>query len=214
MVFGAISAGIGAIGGIIKGVQSYKMMKEAQNKINNFKHQELTNPYKNLTPSTLGADLMREEQARRDASMVDFVASAGVRGLGSLGVIQQGSNDNLWKTAVHLDEQQKNIDMMAASQDVRNQEIIEQRKREELAGYGQMLDVGRHGVFQSFADVSNSFGYMQQLWDANSQKALSMVNPQMAGMKPTLTNAGMLQQIGGLQPVGLGADMTGVGRIV
>jgi len=136
-----------AIGGAISGFSSIKegknMMKAGQAGMDNFEWQDLTNPYKDLAPSTAGADMQREEAARNTATSVNALRSAGVRGVVG-GVQQVQAQNNLVNKgiAANIDEQQKALDMAAAGQDVNNMMTMEKRQGDELAGYGNMINVG------------------------------------------------------------------------
>lgn len=136
-----------AIGGAISGfgkIKRGKAMEAAgQAGIDNFEWQDLSNPYKNLAPSTAGAEMRREEAARQSATSVNALRSGGVRGIvGGVGQVQAQNNLVNKDIAVGIDEQQKNLDMAAAGQDINNQSIMERRQENELAGYGNMVDVG------------------------------------------------------------------------
>lgn len=136
-----------AIGGAISGFGSIKdgkkMMAAGQAGIDNFKWQDLSNPYKNLTASTQGAEMRADEGARATATAVNALQQGGNRALvGGIGKVQAQNNLLNRDIAANLDEQNKAIDMAAAGQDVNNQSIIEKRQGDELAGYGNMINVG------------------------------------------------------------------------
>lgn len=136
-----------AIGGAVSGFSTIKegkqMIKAGQQGIDNFAWQDLSNPYKNLAPSTAGADLRREEAARTTATSVNALQQGGNRALvGGVGKVQAQNNLVNRDIAADLDEKQKAIDMAAAGQDVNNQNMIEKRQQDELAGYGNMVNVG------------------------------------------------------------------------
>lgn len=136
-----------AIGGAISGfgkIKRGKAMEKAGNEgIANFEWQDLSNPYKNLAPSTAGAEMRQEEAARATSTSVNALRSGGVRGVvGGVGRVQAQNNLVNKDIAAGIDEQQKALDMAAAGQDVNNQGVIEKRQQDELAGYGNMVDVG------------------------------------------------------------------------
>lgn len=138
----------GAIGGAISGFSDIKqgkaIEKAGQQGIDNFEWQDLSNPYKELTASTVGADMQREEAARNAATSVNALRSGGVRGIvGGVGRVQAQNNLVNKEIAAKVDEDTKQIQMAAAGQDVYNQNMIEKRQQDELAGYGNMVDVGR-----------------------------------------------------------------------
>lgn len=153
----AISGGLGLVGGAVKYFEGRRMEREAQAAIDRFEWQKLENPYEDLQVSRLGADLQREEAARNTATITDALRSGGVRSIvGGLGRVQQENNLVNNKIAAELDQQQRQIDFSSAGQDVRNQQVIEQRQANELQGYGQMLNTGLGIRYQGLGNMINS----------------------------------------------------------
>lgn len=155
---GASVAGsaLGVVGGFSKWREGRRMSQEAQRKIDSFEWESLENPYRNLAVSTLGADLQREEASRAAATNVEALRAAGTRGLGvGAGRVMQSVNNNNREIAANLDQQRKAIDFAAAGDDVRIRDMIENRQSNELAGYGQMLNVGNQMKYGGTADMLN-----------------------------------------------------------
>lgn len=152
------------IGTIIANKGQHKMLKEgksmqseAQRAIDNFSYQPL-----DRTPSTLGADLMREENARIGATQIDALRSGGVRGVvGGLPSVMEYNNRLNSGIAANLDMQQAQID-------AQNEQMTERRQAEELAGWGQMLNVGRGMQYKAYSDfyatASNQSQHIMDLW--------------------------------------------------
>lgn len=136
------------IGTIVANVGQNKMRREgrrmqskAQEAIDNFEYQGL-----DRTPSTLGADLIKEELGRSNATMIDALRQGGSRAvLGGFKPIQENTNNVLRGVAANLDEQQKQIDAS-------NEMLTERRQAEQLAGYGQMLNVGMGMKYKAYSD--------------------------------------------------------------
>lgn len=155
----AVSAGIGAVGGAVKFFEGRKMQREAQNNIDNFQWQKLDNPYENLTVSTMGADLQREEAGRTNAAAVESLRASGTRGLvAGLGRLQEQDNLRNRGIAADLDKQQKDIDYARAQDQTRIQAMTENRQSNELAGYGNLLDVGRDMKMGGITDLMSAAG--------------------------------------------------------
>ena len=136
-----------AIGGVVSGFSDIKrgkqMERAGQAGINNFEWQDLSNPYKDLAISTAGAELATENLATNTSTAVNALRSGGTRGIvGGIGRVQANANQVNKEIAANLDEQQKNKDFTAAGQNVLNQNMMEKRQEDELAGYGKMLDTG------------------------------------------------------------------------
>lgn len=161
---GAAAAITGVAGGVANFFQGRKMRREAQSFIDNFEWQELKNPYKDLQVSTLGSDLQREELARQSATSTEALRGGGTRGLiGGLGRVQANANLVNREIAANLDQQQKQIDQMAAQDDTQIRAMTENRQANELAGYGQMLQQGRQQQQMGMGEVMQSAAYAGQL---------------------------------------------------
>lgn len=174
----AASAGnlVGTIAGFKKNAEGKRMQRLAQQKINDFEWQELSNPYKNLQVSTAGSDMRREEAARVSATAANALRSGGTRGVvGGIGKVQGQNNLVNRDIAANLDEQQKSIDMAAAQDDVKTRDMIESRQANELAGYGQMMNVGMGMKYQGLGDV-------QATGQAQSQHNMEIMQMVKGGM--------------------------------
>lgn len=150
---------IGLAGGAAKFFEGRKMQREAQKKIDAFEWQDLENAYTNKQVSTLGSDLMREENSRAMATATGALREGGSRALiGGLGKVVSQSNTMNRQIAANLDEQQKALDLAAAADDVRIRNMVERRQADELAGYGEMLQQGRSMKNAGFSEGLNAIG--------------------------------------------------------
>jgi hypothetical protein len=155
------TAAVGVAGGAAKFFEGQAMQKRAQGLIDNFEFQELQNPYENQQVSTLGSDLQTEQSNISTAGNVEALRSGGNRALvGGLGRVQAQTNDVNRQIAAGLDEQQKQIDFAKSGQDVRNQDVMENRQSNELAGYGNMLGMGQQAKFGGMTDILNTASYL------------------------------------------------------
>jgi len=160
----AIATGaIGAGTGLAKFFEGRSMQKRAQGMIDNFQWDDLTNPYKDLQVSTLGSDLQTEQANINTATNTEAMRAGGTRALvGGLGRQQAMNNQMNRQIAADLDKQQQQINYAGAGQDVRNQQVMEQRQNNELAGYGQMLGAGQQMKFGGMTDILNTAGFAAQ----------------------------------------------------
>lgn len=157
------TAAVGIAGGVSKFFEGQSMQRKAQELINNFEWQDLQNPYENQQVSTLGSDLQTEQANIATAGNVEALRGGGNRALvGGLGRVQAQSNDLNRQIAANLDQQQKQIDFAKSGQDVRNQDIMEKRQGDELAGYGAMLGAGQQAKFGGMTDILNTAGFAAQ----------------------------------------------------
>lgn len=138
------SAALGVAGGAINYFEGKKRKEAAEKALSQFERQELTNVHEGRQVSTMGADLLREENSRAVASGVQALRESGTRGLiGGLGRIQQQNNKLNRGIAANLDEQRKGIDRDIAQDNTRIQGVQENRDNQELAGIGAELEAGR-----------------------------------------------------------------------
>ena len=135
-------ASLGMYGAVSQTAEGSKMAKEAQKEIENYKRQELVNPYEGITVSRLGSDLRREEVSRGVASGVDYLEKAGSRGVGGVAGLVSAASREMASIGAYLDEQQKEIDkLMAAGQD-RVMQMKERREEMDLAGLAKQYELG------------------------------------------------------------------------
>ena len=142
----------------------------------------------------------------------------GARGLAQIGRVTQAAVDQTRQAAADLDRQQKELQYAASQQDVANQQMVERRQAEELAGYGQMMNVGMQNKWQGVGNVMNAafnFGAQQQLGQAlNAQQGgggaqgVAPVNPgaigagAMGAMGAGAMGSGAMGAMGGMSPMG------------
>jgi hypothetical protein len=148
----AVSVGMGAA----KFFKGRKMEKAGERFIENFEWQDLQNPFENQQVSTMGRDFMQEQSNIGGATAVNALREGGQRALvGGLGRVEASRNDMNRQVANNLDTQQQAINTDIARQTTVNQGIIEKRQGDELAGYGQMMNVGMGLQNQGMTDVVN-----------------------------------------------------------
>lgn len=182
---------IGLAGGAAKFFEGRKMQREAQKKIDAFEWQDLENAYTNKQVSTLGSDLMREENSRAMATATGALREGGSRALiGGLGKVVSQSNTMNRQIAANLDEQQKALDLAAAADDVRIRDMVERRQADELAGYGEMLQQGRSMKNAGFSEGLNAIGTLGT-GVSGSFSGLSYVPQAMSSEELTPLSGGM-----------------------
>lgn len=161
MIATAITAGVALYGAVSKNIEARKIQKKADKAIDEFKWQELSNPYESMQVSTLGSDLLTEQTNVNTASATEALRNTGARGLAAgLGKIEAYRNNVNREIAANLDQQQKVIDKATADQEVRNQEELAKRQEAELQGLGQMKNVAMGMKYDSYGDIANSIGAM------------------------------------------------------
>lgn len=183
--------------------QANKKKKDDQDAINNFKRQDLVNPFAGLQVSTLGADRQREDLARTLASYGGLTAMGGSRGIAaSLPNLLEQQNNQEAQIAANLNEQQARIDQLKGQGETFNTQLQEQRDNNDLAGLGTQLDLANASAAAAKKDLFGSiaggltnvmtagFGQMEQgngfFGQDKSLTALPQINP--AGLALNLPN--------------------------
>lgn len=110
-----------------------------------------------LQVSTLGANMRREEQGRVSASEVDALRGSGTRGIiGGIGAVDAQNKATEQSIAANLDEQQKNIDVMKADDNIRLQGIEEDRYKRDVAGLSSQINASNAEMNQGVANTMNA----------------------------------------------------------
>lgn len=165
---------LGLVGGISKFSEGRKMQQAAQENIDKFEWQDPQNAFRNNQVSTLGSDIQREESARGTATAVDALKAGGTRAIiGGVGqVVAQNNNVNK-QIGANLDQQKKQIDLMASQDDVNIRNMIEKRQTDELAGYGAQLNAGMGMKYKGIGDAINAVGAIGQGLTGGANKETS-----------------------------------------
>ncbi len=146
-----------------------KKAKAAQDALNNYKRQELVNPFENLQVSTKGTDLALEQNATNTQSMVEVLQKGGINGLAMLPQIQAKTNALNLNVAANLDQQYINNENRKAEGVMLVQNMQEQRENQDLAGIGQALATAQqnqqqfmqsavNGVITGATSVASTYG--------------------------------------------------------
>lgn len=151
---GIASGVLGAGVGLYQTISGAKQSRDAARALENYKRQELVNTAENMQVSTLGADAKREEQARLASTQIDALQGGGTRALlGGLGRVEAGNQEVNRDIATNLDEQQKEIDRLKAQEDVRIQNMTENRENSDIAGLSSQYNAGQQGFMSGMGNI-------------------------------------------------------------
>ena len=147
-----------AIGSTLySGYQAYNSSKEkesAKRALDGLAKPVNVNVADGLQVSTLGANMRREEQGRVSASEVDALRGSGTRGIiGGVGAVDAQNKATEQSIAANLDEQQKNIDIMKANDNIRLQGIEENRYQRNVAGLSSQINASNAEMNQGIANT-------------------------------------------------------------
>lgn len=175
----AIIGGVAAAGGIAKSISGAKRAKEAKRALNKFRMQELNNAYENVSVSSLGADLMREESARNTASSLNALQQAGSREVvGGIGHLQREKNRINQTIASDLDRQKVDIERMIARDEANIRGVQENRDLQTLSGYGRAMEVGRQDTWSGIGDIGQAGMFFANNLQSNNSANTSIPSSQ------------------------------------
>lgn len=131
-----------------------KKKKEAKKALENLPTPETSNVADGLTVSTRGADLRTQEAGRTSASAIDALRGSGARGvIAGVGAVQAQNDLTAQSVGANLDEQQKNIDMIKANDNVRIQGVNENRYNNDVSALSSQYNSAQDAQNQGIANT-------------------------------------------------------------
>jgi hypothetical protein len=135
--------------------------KKAQRELNDYERQELNNAYENVQISTMGSDLLREENARTSANLVDASQLGGARTvIGAVPRVVAATNEINQNAAKMLDDQVRQREYAIAGDNARIEGITENRDIANIAGLSSQIDAGRQDMWNGISSGLSSAAYM------------------------------------------------------
>lgn len=152
---GAATAIVGGVLGVGKAIFGASQQKKARKASERLKQQmgDPTNPFANLTVSTLGAELQSEQALRNLSTTSNYLTNSGVRGLSFIPQAARQKALTDAQIAATLDEQQKQINQQIAQGEIYKQNINENRYLAEQSGYAQQYATGQQNMFGGISDI-------------------------------------------------------------
>lgn len=160
-----------ALGIVVSGYQiadNAIKANKAQDAIDNFKPQELTNPNKAIQLNTLKSEQQTKANNINLATSVDALQRGGPRTV--LAGIPRLTEANILlqdKISQDLAEQEQRRDLLIARGEERIQSLQERREREALLGLGQQLNATNQNIVTGAGDLISSGLALSQSLNAN-----------------------------------------------
>ena len=133
---------------------------KAKKELANLEVPELDNAFEDIQISTLGSDIMNEQNAITTSNMVDASKSGGVRSvMGAIPQIQAFNNNANQESRKYLDDQVINRDYSIAQDNQRIRGMKEQRYQGEVQGLGQMMATGQQNAWSGIRGIGSSLMY-------------------------------------------------------
>lgn len=156
---------------LISGVSGYmaydasERQRKAKNEMNTYERQTLDNAFKDIPISTVGSELMREENQRTAADLVDASRNGGIRGVfGNIPKIASFTNASNREARAYLDDQdiKRNYAIAGDNQNIRS--IRENRDNANLAAISSEYQAanedkwnGITGAVSGLANAGNAY---------------------------------------------------------
>ena len=169
----AITAGLGVGMSAYQSISGASQKRKARNALQRYKRQDLDapNPYENIPISTVGSDIMAEENQRNSANAVDALRSNGARGVAMIPQIVAVGNRQNQEIRSYLDDQITKRNYAIAGDKTAIRGMKEERENADLAGLGQQMQVGRQDMWSGFRGLASSGMYAANNIDWNGEGA-------------------------------------------
>lgn len=182
LINGGLSLGMGAY----QAIAGNKQRKDALEELNNYDRQLLDNAFKDIQISTEGVDLMRDENARTSANLIDSASNAGSRAIiGSAPRVSAATNNLNSGIANYLDEANNRREYAIAGDNARIEGIIEDRDNANIAALSSQANAGRQDTFSGLMGVASGLSYL-----GNNITSSNMPPPAVEPAAGTMAPAG------------------------
>lgn len=143
--------------------QGAKDKKKAENQLNDYERQTLSNAYENIQISTVGSDLMTQESQRTTANLTDATRNAGLRGvLGGIPKIQAQNNLANQEARKYLDDQVNKRQYAMAEDETDLRRFKESRDISNIGALSSQVNAGKqdmwngiNGMYQAGSAIYN-----------------------------------------------------------
>ena len=161
-----------ALGLAMGGYQAYQgaqNAKKANRAINEYNRQDLdkSNPYENMQISTIGSDVMNEQNQINSANAIEAMRAGGSRGIAMLPSVTAQNNQANQNTRAYLDDQVTKRNYAIAGDKTAIRGMKEDRENADLAGLGQQLQTGRQDMWSGIRGIGSSAMYAANNIDWN-----------------------------------------------
>ncbi len=179
-----------AIGLGMSGYMAYQgaqKKKEAQGLLDNYDRTDLTNPYEDVKISTIGSDLLREENQRTAAGLIDASRGAGIRGImGAIPKIQAQTNLENKEAQKYLDDQVTRREYAIAGDKTNIRAMKENRDNANIAALSSQVEAGNQDMWNGITGVAKS-----AIYGANNIDFTGEGNPDVETVSSGLTPIGI-----------------------
>lgn len=148
------------------GMSAYQMVdgisreKKNQRALDDYERQELDNAFKEIQISTYGADLLREENARTSAGLIDSARQGGSRSIiGGIPRIVGATNQINQEAGRLIDGQVVNREYAIAGDNARIEGITENRDNQNINALSSQVQAGRQDFMSGMMGAASAAAY-------------------------------------------------------
>lgn len=157
---GITSAVLGTGMGLYQAFSGSNREDNANRALNDYERQELDNAYKDIQISTMGSDLLREENARTSAGLIDTMQQAGTRAIiGGVPKVIGATNQINQQAAKMIDDQVMNRDYAIAGDNARIEGITENRDNANINALSSQSQAGRQDMWSGIMGTASGLAY-------------------------------------------------------
>lgn len=147
--------------GVYQAIDGAKRKREAMNELDAYKRQELDNAYEDMSLSLEGNDLLRDENARASAGIIDAASNAGSRAIiGAAPRVSAAVNNLNTAAARNLDDQNNRIEFAIAGDNARIEGLTEARDNANIAALSSEANAGRQDTWNGMLGAASGLGYL------------------------------------------------------
>jgi len=169
-VTSAVIGGAGLVMGGIKAIDGAKRSKNARKELNAYERQSLDNAFEDISVSTMGSDLLREENARTSSGLTDALQQSGTRGIiGGIPRVIGATNTINQEAAKLLDDQVQKREYAIAGDNVRIEGMTEERDNANIDALSSQVDAGRQDMWDGIIGGLSSAAFGAQSYSKNKK---------------------------------------------
>lgn len=186
-LFAAISAGLGLATSTAQFFSAQKSKKDAERALNEFRRQELVNPFEDIQISRLKSEQQTDANLSNTATSIDAIQRTGARGV--IGAIPRLSENNILlqnQISQDLEQQDLNRSIQIAQGEERIRNVREQRELAAIQGLGQQVQVGRQDAASATTNFATS---LLALGDSGRKSNVSLFPTQTGSFQNAQSNS-------------------------
>jgi len=173
----AVIGGAGLVMGGVKAIGGANRAKKAQRELNDYERQSLDNAFKDISISTMGSDLLREENAVTSANLTSALQQSGSRGIiGGIPKVVAATNEINQQAAKLLDDQISRREYAIGTDNVRIQGVEEERDNANIDALSSQVDAGRQDMWDGIMGGLSAASFGAQSYAKNAKNAKAPID--------------------------------------